>query len=71
MIRTLINDLKEGNESKISGWAKTIRNTKYMYFIILQDRSGSIQVSIEKENNEELTSKLEGILTDSIILETS
>ena len=67
MIRTLINDLKENEESRISGWAKKIRNTKYMYFIILEDRSSSIQVSIEKENNDELVSKLDGVLADSII----
>ena len=67
MIRTLINNLKENEESKISGWAKKIRNTKYMYFIVLEDRTGSIQVSLEKENNEELCNKLEGVLSDSII----
>ena len=67
MIRTLINNLNENVESKISGWAKKIRNTKYMYFIILQDRSGEIQVSIEKDGNDELTSKLDGILSDSIL----
>ena len=67
MVRTLINNLKENEETKISGWAKKIRDTKYMYFIVLQDRSGSIQVSIEKEGNEELTSKLDGVLTDSIL----
>ena len=67
MVRTLINDLKENEETKISGWAKKIRDTKYMYFIVLQDRSGSIQVSIEKEGNEKLTSKLDGVLTDSIL----
>ena len=67
MIRTLINNLKENEIVRISGWAKKIRNTKYMYFIILDDRSGSIQVSIEKENNKELCDKLESVLSDSII----
>ena len=67
MERTLINNLKENETSKISGWAKKIRNTKYMYFIILEDRTGSIQVSIEKENNKDMCDKLEGVLTDSII----
>lgn len=67
MVRTLINNLKENELTKISGWAKKIRNTKYMYFIILNDRSGSIQVSIEKENNEDMCNKLEGVLSDSII----
>ncbi len=67
MIRTLITNLKENEECKISGWATKIRNTKYMYFIILKDRSGSIQVSIEKENNKEMCEQLEGVLSDSII----
>ena len=67
MNRTLINNLKENEKTKISGWAKKIRNTKYMYFIILQDRTGTIQVSIEKETNKELCDKLEGVLSDSII----
>ena len=67
MKRTLIKELKENEESIISGWAKKIRNTKYMYFIVLEDRSGSIQVSIEKENNKEMCEKLEDVLSDSII----
>ena len=67
MKRTLINNLKENEDVKISGWAKKIRNTKYMYFIILEDRTGSIQVSIEKENNNEMCEKLEGVLSDSIL----
>ena len=67
MKRILINELKENETSKISGWAKKIRNTKYMYFIILEDRSGAIQVSIEKETNKEICDKLEGVLSDSII----
>ena len=67
MERTLINELVEGVESTIKGQAKKIRNTKYMYFIILEDRSGSIQVSIEKETNKELCDKLDGVLSDSII----
>ena len=67
MKRQLINTLVEGENTKISGWAKKIRNTKYMYFIVLEDNSGSIQVSIEKENNEDICKNLEGILSDSII----
>ncbi len=66
-MRTLINNLKENEETIISGWAKKIRDTKYMIFIVLQDRSSSIQVSIDKENNKELVKKMEGVLPDSII----
>ena len=67
MKRTLIANLNENEESRISGWAIKIRNTKYMYFIMLKDRTGIIQVSIDKENNKDMCEKLEGILADSII----
>lgn len=48
MKRVLIKDLEEKENVKISGMIKTIRNTKYMIFIKLKDRSGYIQVSIDK-----------------------
>ena len=67
MKRTLIRELKPEEYSKISGWALKIRDTKYMVFIVLQDRSGKIQVSIDKKNNEELVKKLEGVLASSIL----
>ena len=67
MERCLISNLKENEESKISGWAKKIRDTKYMIFVVLEDRSGSIQVSIEKENNKELVEKMTGLLVDSVL----
>ena len=67
MERTLIKSLEEEKESLIQGHINKIRDTKYMYFIMLEDRSGIIQVSIEKEGNEELTKKLEGVLSGSIM----
>lgn len=66
MKRTLINELKENVTSNIRGFAEKIRNTKYMIFIILRDRSGIIQVSISKEQ-EELVKKMENVLDDSIL----
>ena len=67
MKRTLIGELKPEEQSKISGWALKIRDTKYMVFIVLQDRSGKIQVSLDKKNNEELVKKLEGVLASSVL----
>ena len=71
MKRTLIKELEEEKESIIKGHITKIRDTKYMFFIILEDRSGSIQVSIEKENNEEMCKKLEGVfvIEKNIILD--
>ncbi len=67
MQRTLIKYLKEDTLTTISGWATKIRDTKYMLFIILQDRSGMIQVSIDKANNEDLVNKMNGILANSVL----
>lgn len=67
MERTMIKNLEEEKESLIQGHINKIRDTKYMFFIILEDRSSFIQVSIEKEGNEELTKKLEGVLAGSIM----
>lgn len=67
MKRMLINELKENEETKISGWIETIRDTKYMVFIMLKDRSGKIQVSIEKSSNPKLIEELEGVLANSVV----
>lgn len=52
MKRSLINELIESNVSKISGIIEKVRDTKYMVFIVLKDRTGHIQVSIDKQNEE-------------------
>lgn len=67
MKRILINELKENEITKISGFAEKIRDTKYMIFVILKDRSGKIQVSIDKNNQPELCSKLENVIANSVI----
>lgn len=67
MERTLINALEENVPSKISGWAEKIRDTKYMIFIILKDRTGSIQVSIDKNEKKELVESLTGVLAHSVL----
>ena len=67
MKRVLISDLQENVAAKISGWVEKIRDTKYMIFVILKDRSGTIQVSIDKATNEELVKKLDGIIANSVL----
>lgn len=66
-MRTLIKDLKENELTSISGWATNIRDTKYMIFVILKDRSGKIQVSIDKKEQPDLVAKLDGVLTNSVV----
>ena len=66
MERTLIKNLEENELSKISGMIKTIRNTKYMIFIKLKDRTGYIQVSVDKIK-EELAEKCAALTTGSFV----
>ena len=67
MKRTLLKDLKENEESKISGFIERIRDTKYMLFVIVKDRTGFIQVSLDKNTNVDLINKLENIIAGSVI----
>ena len=67
MKRVLINELTQNEESRISGFASKIRDTKYMIFVILRDRSGSIQVSLDKGTQEELCKSMEGVIAGSVI----
>mgnify|MGYP004644238131 CR=1 FL=1 len=66
-MRTLIKNLEENKEVVISGFAETIRNTKYMVFVILKDTTGKIQVSIDKENNKDIVTALEGVISGSVL----
>ena len=67
MERILIEKLMENEPSRISGWAQKIRDTKYMIFVILEDRTGSIQVSIDKEKNQDIVKTLDGVLANSVL----
>lgn len=67
MERTLIKELEEEKLTKISGWANTIRDTKYMIFVIMKDRTGEIQVSIDKDKNKDIVESLNGVLANSVL----
>ena len=56
MERSLINNLEENKLSEIRGMINKVRDTKYMVFIMIKDRSGFIQVSIDKNEQSELAS---------------
>ena len=54
-------------ESKISGWVERLRDSKYMIFMVVKDRSGHIQVTIEKEKMPEIVKSLEGVIAGSVV----
>ena len=45
-----IKDVKVG-ECEVEGWVDKIRDQKSMQFIIIRDRSGKLQVTVEKEKS--------------------
>ena len=67
MERSLIKNLEENVISKISGMVSKVRDTKYMVFIMLKDRSSFIQVSIDKNEHPELTNEALKITNGSIV----
>jgi len=67
MNRVYIKDLEENKDTKIAGFVEKLRDTKYMVFIILKDITGTIQISIEKEENEKLVSEALNAPVGSVI----
>ena len=54
-------------ECEISGFIDTTREQKTMLFIVLRDRSGKIQVAIEKKKMPEVAEKVASLLKDSVV----
>ena len=66
-MRTMINELQENVNTDISGLVEKVRDTKYMFFIVLRDISGHIQVSIEKKDKPDLLEEVAKITVGSFI----
>lgn len=66
MKRQYIKDLKPGEKYCIAGWVEKIREQKTMIFIVLRDKTGKVQVSIDKTQLE-LIKSIHGITRESVI----
>ena len=67
MERILIKDVKPGERVKLSGFVENLRNKRTMCFIVLKDISGKMQVTIEKEKNEELAKICDALTIESVL----
>lgn len=67
MKRTLINNARIGESVRIEGFIEHIRNTRYMAFLVVRDRSGSVQVTIEKQLYPEWTEILDSLTVESVV----
>ena len=69
MERTLIGDLRKsiGQTVKIQGWLQTLRDQKKMQFLIMRDRTGLVQVAVEKGAHPELAEKISMLGAESAL----
>ena len=66
MKRTMVQQAPMNEPVKIEGFIEHIRNTRYMAFLVVRDRSGSVQVTIEKQLHPEWTELLESLTAESV-----
>ena len=64
-----IKNLEEyfDQEVLVQGFVENIRNLQYVIFMIIKDETGKVQVTIEKEGNEQLVSIVEGLTLESTV----
>jgi len=69
MNKLYINELEKYIDSEITigGFIDNIRNLQYVEFIILKDSTGKVQITIEKEGNEELVKSIENLTLESTV----
>lgn len=67
MERITLSEAKFDVPCKIAGYVEKIRNTKYMVFVILKDRTGRVQVSFDKGNTPELCDEVLKATPGSVI----
>jgi aspartyl-tRNA synthetase len=67
MIFTKIKNIIKTNDTSIQGFVKNIRDKKNICFLVVGDISGEVQVTILKENNEELANVVSKLTIDSVI----
>jgi nondiscriminating aspartyl-tRNA synthetase len=67
--RIMIADLRKeiGKVVKIRGWLQTLRDQKKMQFLVIRDRSGSVQVVLEKQAQPALSAKISSLAVESTI----
>ncbi len=65
-----VKDLKEnlGKEIEFQGFVDKIRSLQYVIFIILRDKTGKVQVTIERnDENEKLIKSIENLTVESTV----
>jgi aspartyl-tRNA synthetase len=67
MERTMMNQIIPGTEVKVQGFVERVRNTGAMAFLVLRDRTGKAQVTIEKAAHPEFAEDLNRLTPESVV----
>lgn len=67
MERTMMNQIIPGTEVKVQGFVERVRNTSAMAFLVLRDRTGKVQVTIEKAAHPEFAEDLNNLTPESVV----
>lgn len=66
-MKTEIKSVVPGEKCEISGFIDTVRKQKTMLFVVLRDRSGKIQVAVDREKQSEIFETLDKLLPESVV----
>ncbi len=67
MKRTLIQQTRFNEPVLIQGFVEHIRNTRYMAFLVLSDRSGKLQATIEKGLHPDWLEQIDALTPGSVV----
>lgn len=69
MKRNFVNELQSlvGTNVYLCGWVDKVRNQKRMIFLIMRDKTGKVQITIDKLSNPELAKVAEVLTVESTI----
>ncbi len=66
MERTYIKDVTPG-VCRVSGFVENFRNKRTMAFIVVRDRTGKLQITVEKEKHPEMLEMLDKLTIHSVV----
>ena len=66
MERTYIKDVTPG-VCRVSGFVENFRNKRTMAFIVVKDRTGKLQITVEKEKHPEMIEMLDKLTIHSVV----
>lgn len=67
MERTCLKDIRPGNYYKVGGFLANIRLKKTMAFLVLRDRTGQLQLTVDRGLHPEFEAALQSLTVESVV----